>query len=206
MNDFVQSNLMIIVAAVAAVVLSLAAIVVVERRQVAGLKRRLDALTRGVNDRPLEGVLDAHLESVFRVSHELNTLTGRVGTLEGESRRHYGRVGLVRFNPFDDTGGNQSFALVMLDADDNGLIISSLHSRHGTRFYAKTMTAGQCDTALSVEEEKALAQARAQASSGETRSSTKRSRSRPATAAAGWGEDEPAHDGPQAAPGDDAKS
>ena len=47
------------------------------------------------------------------------------------SRRAFQRVGLVRYNPFEDTGGNQSFALALLDADEDGLIISSLHARSG---------------------------------------------------------------------------
>ena len=41
------------------------------------------------------------------------------------------RVGLVRYNPFEDTGGNQSFALAMLDAKGDGWVLSSLHARHG---------------------------------------------------------------------------
>jgi hypothetical protein len=62
----------------------------------------------------------------------------------------------VRFNPFEDTGGNQSFALAMLDARGDGLIINSLHSRGSTRIYAKSVTRGAADAALSGEETEAL--------------------------------------------------
>ena len=54
--------------------------------------------------------------------------------------RAFQRVGLVRFNPFEDTGGNQSFALALLDAEGNGWVLSSLHARTGTRVYAKPIT------------------------------------------------------------------
>jgi len=49
----------------------------------------------------------------------------------------------VRFNPFSQTGGNQSFSLALLDGNNNGLVISSLHSREGTRIYAKMVKEGE---------------------------------------------------------------
>ena len=63
---------------------------------------------------------------------------------------------MVRFNPFEDTGGNQSFALAILDAQGNGFVVSSLHSRGGTRVYGKTVAGGKAETALSHEEAEAL--------------------------------------------------
>ena len=69
------------------------------------------------------------------------------------------KVGLVRYNPFEETGGNQSFALAMLDADGDGWVLSSLHARSGTRVYAKAVSAGRSDVALSDEETAALRQA-----------------------------------------------
>ena len=69
--------------------------------------------------------------------------------LEAAGRRAIQRVGLVRFNPFEDTGGNQSFALALTDATGNGFVVSSLHSRTGTRVYAKAITGGRSDGALS---------------------------------------------------------
>jgi hypothetical protein len=72
----------------------------------------------------------------------------------------------VRFNPFEDTGGNQSFALAILDAQGNGIVVSSLHSRTGTRFYGKAITGGRGETALSDEEAEALRLALASGSGG----------------------------------------
>jgi hypothetical protein len=75
--------------------------------------------------------------------------------------RAFQRVGLVRYNPFEDTGGNQSFALAMLDADGNGWVLSSLHARTGTRVYAKAVRGGRSDAPLSEEETAAIRQASA---------------------------------------------
>lgn len=101
-------------------------------------------------------MLDAHLDKVYAVSHELDDLATRTGVIESAGRRAIQRVGLVRFNPFEDTGGNQSFALALADAAGNGFIVSSLHSRTGTRVYAKAVVSGRSDGALSAEETEAL--------------------------------------------------
>lgn len=66
---------------------------------------------------------------------------------------------LVRFNPFSDTGGEQSFALCLLNDHQDGLIITSLHGRGVTRFYVKKVSGGQAEQELSSEEKSALAQA-----------------------------------------------
>jgi hypothetical protein len=76
--------------------------------------------------------------------------------LERVQRRAIQRVGLVRFNPFEDTGGNQSFALALLDQHGDGLVISSLHARTGTRVYGKAIAGGKAEAALSDEEAEAL--------------------------------------------------
>lgn len=128
----------------------------VQARRLARLGRRLDGLTRGSDGRSLEAILDAHLDKVIAVAGALDTLAARSSALEATGRRAVQRVGLVRFNPFEDTGGNQSFALALTDGGGDGFVISSLHSRTGTRLYAKAVVAGRSDSPLSAEEGEAL--------------------------------------------------
>ena len=116
-------------------------------------------MTRGSDGRSLDAVLDAHLDKVLAVGRELDELSARAAILEAAGRRAIQRVGLVRFNPFEDTGGNQSFALALTDSAGNGFVVSSLHTRTGTRVYAKAIAAGRSDGALSEEESEALRQA-----------------------------------------------
>jgi hypothetical protein len=69
-------------------------------------------------------------------------------------------VGLLRFNPFKDTGGDQSFILSLVDKTDTGVIISGLYSRSGLRWYAKKVKNGKGIVhELSEEEKKALKEA-----------------------------------------------
>jgi len=65
----------------------------------------------------------------------------------------------VRFNPFGDTGGDQSFSLAVLDAHDSGYVLSSIHGRQGTRVYVKPIDFGKSKYQLSTEEDQALSQA-----------------------------------------------
>lgn len=128
-------------------------------RAVRRQSRRLDRLTRGADERSLEAVLDAHLDSVARASREMDELRARSDLIDAGLRRSFQRVGLVRYNPFGDTGGNQSFALALLDGNADGIVVSSLHARAGTRVYAKALTGGRSDAQLSDEETEAVRQA-----------------------------------------------
>jgi hypothetical protein len=144
------------------------AVVVLWRRS-RGLARRFEAITRGAAGDSLEAVLESHLRRVHGVARDVEQLAARAATLERDVARAQARVGLVRFNPFEDTGSNQSFALAVLDGHGDGYIVSSLHARQATRVYAKTITAGRAEAALSDEETEALRQALARPVAGGAR-------------------------------------
>lgn len=145
-----------LVLALGALVVVLLVTVALLLRRTGALTRRLDAMTRGANGRSLEGTIEAHVDKVYAVAREVDSLEARTAILEGAQRRAFQRIGLVRFNPFEDTGGNQSFAVALLDAVGDGFVLSSLHARQGTRVYAKTIASGRAEAALSNEEQEAL--------------------------------------------------
>jgi hypothetical protein len=72
---------------------------------------------------------------------------------------HHLRLGVVRFNPFEDTGGDQSFAIALVDRQGDGVVISSLHGRKETRVYAKPLKKGESAYPLAEEEKEAIARA-----------------------------------------------
>jgi hypothetical protein len=80
----------------------------------------------------------------------------RVNKLASQLEGAMQRVGVVRYNPFEDTGSNQSFVLAMLDGRGDGFVLSSLHSRQATRMFLKPVSAGKADTAVSEEEAEAI--------------------------------------------------
>ena len=163
-----QGGLIITVLALACVALAVGIAVVA--RRTARLERRLQGLTRGEDGRSLETILDAHLDKVYDLAADVGSLATRSTLIETRLAYAIQRTGLVRFNPFEDTGGNQSFALALLDARGDGFIVSSLHARGSTRIYAKSVTRGASEAALSLEEAEAL---RLAASSGPAASAAK---------------------------------
>jgi len=92
------------------------------------------------------------LEEVLRVSERLESF--RKKNLDNIQK-----IYLKRYNPYHDTGGDQSFSLVLLDGKLNGTILTSLHSRSGTRIYAKVIKKGESELDLSKEEKEVLKKA-----------------------------------------------
>lgn len=102
-------------------------------------------------------ILDSILKKEDENKKTIENLQKEYARLKKDSLSHIQKIGLVRFNPFKDTGGDQSFILALVDAENTGVVISSLHTRTGTRWYAKAVTAGKgAEYELSNEEEKAL--------------------------------------------------
>jgi hypothetical protein len=159
LNTLVETHVGAITLALAVACVALLVAVVLLARRTSRLDRRLGGLTRGEEGQSLEAILDAHLGKVHDVERQVDALTVRAAVLEAVQRKAVQRVGLVRFNPFEDTGGNQSFALALLDMNGDGLIVSSLHARTLTRVYGKAVAGGKAEAALSDEESAALRQA-----------------------------------------------
>jgi len=118
-------------------------------------------LTRGVNSKTLKVVLENILKDLSGAQKNIEGLQSEVALLEKDGSLHIQKIGLLRFNPFKDTGGDQSFILALLNASDTGLVISGLYSRSGTRWYAKRVVLGKGqEYDLSEEEKKAIKEAK----------------------------------------------
>jgi hypothetical protein len=83
-------------------------------------------------------------------------LAKEVKNLKEQNKRHIDKVAVVRFNPFDGLGSNQSFSLAMLDSNNRGAVITSLFSRDSNRVYAKPIENGASTYPLSREEKEAI--------------------------------------------------
>lgn len=83
------------------------------------------------------------IELVDGFKGDLSDLTSQMQTLRDHGLDHIQKVELLRFNPYDDTGGDQSFVVCLLNGQDSGIVITSLHARSGTRVFAKDIKLGQ---------------------------------------------------------------
>lgn len=108
----------------------------------------------------LRGILDKIMEGIEEDRKDIVSLQENLKDLSEEVVSHIQKVGLIRFNPFSDTGGDQSFILAILDGNNTGVVITSLHSRGMTRWYAKNVKEGKgFDHELSKEEEECIKKA-----------------------------------------------
>jgi hypothetical protein len=108
----------------------------------------------------LEEVLVSQNRFLNQLRTDHDELAGRVRDLLALNQSNYQKIGFVRYNPFDDAGGNISFVLSLLNGHDDGVVISSLHGRDGTRVYAKSVRSGKSESQLTEEEEQAIKDAR----------------------------------------------
>jgi hypothetical protein len=117
-------------------------------------------LTADVSKKDLISSLN-HLISVSeRNSKDIELLTEKLNHEISQNKKHLQRLGFKRYNPFTDTGGDQSFTAAFLDDLGDGIMISSLHSRENTRLYAKKVEGGKVSTqTLSSEEQEVIKQA-----------------------------------------------
>jgi hypothetical protein len=125
---------------------------------------RYRALVEGTTGGNLESMLTEHMAHVRDATGRVAELDELARRLERASRSHLQRVGFLRFNPFRDAGGDQSFAVAMTDQEGNGVVISSLHSRDVTRVYGKPLAGWASPYPLTEEEEQAIKKARDQGS------------------------------------------
>ena len=100
-------------------------------------------LTGSSNKKDLIGCLNNLISQTKNNHEEIENLSQTVKTEIEKNKDHLQKLGFLRFNPFTDTGGDQSFALSLLDENSNGVVISSLHSRESTRVYAKKIISGK---------------------------------------------------------------
>ena len=150
--------LLLILAGVTLVAVALALYLALRLRS---LERHYAILTRGTNGGDLAVVMEAHAEAVRATGTRVQELDGLVRSGERRSRTHLQRWGFVRFNPFRDAGGDQSFALTLADRDGNGVVISSLHGRDGTRIYGKPLSGWSSVYPLTDEERQVIQNAKA---------------------------------------------
>jgi hypothetical protein len=164
--NWFQANAGFLLLALFAVVLILLAWLAVIQMQLIRASRQYEALVGGTSGGNLEQVLNDHIAEMRAIAGRVRELDNLYRQIEAASSRSLQWTGVVRYNPFPDTGGDQSFAIALMDGEGNGVVISSLHARDQTRIYAKPLRNWQSTYQLSEEEKGAIARAHRQ--QGET--------------------------------------
>ena len=121
--------------------------------------KKFDLLLEKGKIKNLKEILFKQIDKTKDQDEIINKIIDRIKNLENISEKTFQKIGVIRFNPFDSLGGNQSFVIALLDKQNNGFVISSLFVKDGNRVYAKAVQNGNSEHSLSDEEKEALKRA-----------------------------------------------
>ncbi|MEA2098342.1 MAG: DUF4446 family protein [Patescibacteria group bacterium] len=120
------------------------------------IKKRTRSFFASSEAKDLEEIIYKQIKKTNELDEEIKKLIENNAKIKENLAKCTQKVGVVRFNPFGDVGGNQSFAIALLDKCLSGVIILSLYSRDGVKVYSKQIIEGKSEYNLSKEEEDAI--------------------------------------------------
>lgn len=134
-------------------------LVIVQMFQISGLKKRYKKFMGGKDVKSLE----KHIERIFEDNRYIIEISEsnkkEIRTINKEKELCFNKVGIIKYDAFNQMGGKLSFSIALLNEKDNGFILNSVHSTEGCYTYVKEIKAGKCEIDLSNEEKTALSQA-----------------------------------------------
>ncbi len=156
LNRLLSDNLAIALAVLAGLVLLLLIGFIVQSVRLGRAVRGYRELVRDTDGGSLHDRLVGNAEQAVRAAERMGEMEVMHAVIDERTRRSLQHIGLVRFNPFEDTGSDQSFAIALLDDRRDGIVLSSLHGRANTRVFAKPVADGASPHNLSEEEMRAI--------------------------------------------------
>ena len=111
-------------------------------------------------NRSIEEVMNSYMKMVKNVNEDNKIIKANILNVERQLNMCVQNIGMVIYNAFDDVGSELSFAIAMLDNEDNGFVINSIYGRTSSNVYAKTIENGTSKVTLSDEEIKAVNKAK----------------------------------------------
>ena len=145
-----------IIIGLAALVLVLIILMIINVVQMSKLKKSYKIFMKGKNAKNLEDTLIKRLNQVDDLINANSANEKNIKTLFQNMQRTYQKMGLVKYDAFNEMGGKLSFSLAMLDVKNNGFIINAMHTREGCYTYIKEIIDGNSVIVLSGEEQEAL--------------------------------------------------
>ena len=170
-SSFIDQYMAYIILALMVLIAILLLISVTSAIQVKKLKKRYNAFTGGKRrpERSLEAQLSEYHDMTERLEYKYSMMCDVIRDMDKNIEKCVQKVGIVRYNPFDEMGGNLCYAVAILDNENNGIVLNGIHSRTGSFTYAKPIELGVSEYVLSVEEKQAIDAAMANGHISQTR-------------------------------------
>lgn len=159
--EFVTNNLSYMVSILLVLVVVMYLIIINLFYNLNYMKKRYKKMMTGVDGANLERMLIGCIDSTKAVVDENAKLWDENKAIKELLSRAMTKVAIVRFSAFEDMGGDLSYAVAMLDSHNNGVVMSSIFAREGSRSYAKPIVNGESAYTMTKEELDALQQAMA---------------------------------------------
>lgn len=119
-----------------------------------GDEKKLKIFLKGKNGQELEPLILENSKEIESLNDDVQELYDISGKIHSLASRGLCKAGMIRFNPFNDIGGDQSFSLALIDGKNCGFVLSSLHTKENTRVYLKPIIEGKSEKYPLTEEEK----------------------------------------------------
>jgi hypothetical protein len=126
------------------------------KNKIKKLKIKYTKFMSGASDQNMEQLLGTCLERVNDVENKIKATEFHLDQINTELMFSLQKVGVVRFNAFDNVGSDLSFSIALLDRNDSGIVFSGIYSRENSATYAKPVVNGKSKYALSAEEIQAI--------------------------------------------------
>ena len=157
-SEFIDQNILSIVVVLSVLVIIMIIVSVLALVEVVRLKQRYELFTGGKRkpEYNMEAQFALFHKEAEKMEERYKKLTDVVRDIDKSLSKCVQKVGIVRYNPFDEVGGNLCYAVALLDTENNGVVLNGIHSRTGSFTYAKPIELGVSEYILSEEETKAL--------------------------------------------------
>lgn len=154
----ISLEVLVIILLILVIIIGIALILTI--RQLQNISRKYYALTSGKQARDLEHIMLTRFKEMDKVKARMKRFSKEHRTFSGHLDSCYNKFGLVKYDAFDNMAGELSYSLALLNSDNSGFVISSMHSKEGCFSYAKEVIQGESYLALSNEEIEAINKAK----------------------------------------------
>lgn len=120
------------------------------------IKAKYNKFMNGLSDRNMEELLETSINSMNSVNAKNRDIELKLNEMERTLLQCVQKVGIVRFNAFDNVGSDLSFSIALLDHNDTGVVISGIYARDSSSTYAKPVITAKSKYTLSAEEIQAI--------------------------------------------------
>lgn len=121
------------------------------------LNKKYKSFMRGEDGKSLESLFQKRFDEVDMLKEKMVEQDNKFEVIQESLLSAYQKIGIVKYDAFKEMGGKLSFSMALLDAQDNGFLINSMHSsREGCYTYIKEIIKGESFVVLSEEEQQAL--------------------------------------------------